>query len=47
MSGREVKPYIESGKAQIDLDFSGRDAGIYIIIFLVNGKEISTKIQVD
>jgi hypothetical protein len=47
MSGREVKPYIQSGKAQIDLDFSGRDAGIYIIIFLVNGKEISTKIQVD
>jgi hypothetical protein len=47
MSGRKVKPYIQSEKAQIDLDFSGRDAGIYIIIFLVHGKEISTKIQVD
>ena len=47
MSGREVKPYIESEKAQIGLDFSGRGAGMYILIFLVNGKEISTKIQVD
>ena len=47
MSGRTVNPAHETLTGTIELDFNAMNSGVYLLLFEVNGHELSAKIQVD